>query len=292
MLDIDQIREMCREVRNTTSRADNSLRELMSEMRAFRRQEVELLIKFLAVNRTLLEIKRHKRQSLLKQCVQETHTQCPSEIGQSLEPSIKQFDHLTPHTSSTAENNPNDRAKLSTNAERSTKHRYRETVPREVLKKDQELQDKSSESGPSIGPMGRTREEYIKEARLPQINNNDQYILEHCHTSQFQTATNNRTELDRVSGDVLHSPLSISSQHVVFARRESGYCSSSCSDADIDGKSRGRSCSSSSSCSSYSSSSTLSSLSLTYETRLSSSSNSSQPLLSPPISASLSSLVF
>ncbi|GFO47285.1 hypothetical protein PoB_007379000 [Plakobranchus ocellatus] len=76
MMKIDQIKAMCREYKETTSKADNSLRELFTQMRAVKRQEAALLVKFLAVNRTLLEIKRDtQRSTLLKQ---DAHYRRPS----------------------------------------------------------------------------------------------------------------------------------------------------------------------------------------------------------------------
>ncbi|GFO01643.1 hypothetical protein PoB_002814800 [Plakobranchus ocellatus] len=76
MLQIDQIKELCREYKETTSKADNSLRELFTQMRAVRRQEAALLVKFSAVNRTLLEIKRDTQRSPLLE--QDAHNRHPS----------------------------------------------------------------------------------------------------------------------------------------------------------------------------------------------------------------------
>lgn len=278
-MDIGQIREMCREVKDTTSRANNSLKQLVSEMRAMRRQEVELLVKLLAVNRSLQEMKRSNQISLIKHDDQGTGTQRPRMSTRSPEPKAQLGDWLSGHQVSTSHT-----ADKKTNCSRSSESPadFKARGLNNILSEPMEMVTLPYEdfSWLRFSPKqtGLPQKESLDGIHWLPTGDNVQNFEKLYSTSPHDEDSGACTENE---GDTL-----VVCRHSCSGgcclKRDSGYVSN-CSDVDM--RNRTKSCSSISSTLSLS---TLSSLSLTSE--LDSSHTSLPP--SPPTLPSLGSLIF
>ena len=257
--------------------------------RAIRRQEVGLLVKFLAVNRTLQEIKRNIQRPVVKHGGQNKKNRRSFTILQAPEQSRILSDQLIRKnpfpTESTIGNNP----KITTQSVPITTNGKGRYTCKLQLRTDIKLQDQMSNSKNFNNEIETINEDskdglcFIQERKISK--NYDKQV--ETDVGRFHDGDDGSAGSDRA----VHGRSRPCSYDMVLSRRESGYSSSS----DMDYKSKGRTRSwSSSSYSSTLSSFSSSSLSLVLSPSMMTSRNSfsSQLTLSPSISASSSSLMF
>ena len=261
--------------------------------RAVRRQELSLLINFLTVNRTLQEIKRDTQRSLVMQGCDSTSNRRPSLSGQPSKSTTGPSHKAAQQISSISGSKFAGKTDITRICERTggfdegSRSGEIPKGPRDAT----EHQEITSHEGISYEKNGIAHEDESSDTlKLIVVQSTAPRGQEHLespeHGELFLEGCGESNTLADFSQT--QSRCRSCSCYSISTRRESGY--GSCFETDNDDKARTRSCSSSSSVSSFSSRSM--SLSLSSEVMSPSSSYSSQLPISPPISASISSLIF